>query len=541
MKKNGNCPICFWKKLFGIQESVTEIFDPTPYTNGVALTPPMGWSSWNTFKNRIDESLIYDTAKAMVDSGLKDAGYTYVNLDDNWHSSLRDENGDLQGDLTTFASGIPSLVKRINELGLKVGIYSSNGTETCEDLPGTLYHERQDALRFARWGIEYFKYDYCHHIKIPKKAPWVYGISLSKKGEREADFYSVKDAELFGYARLKKDGVTPNGYRVVGLDGNGGALEFKNVVAKEDGEYILTIDIRKKGRYKKCLMVKVNDTDVSLVYFPDQKHYNNTARFQTPVKLKKGENKIRIFNPIGNRADSAMLQYQHMGKQLQYATKKVAEDTNSKEKPIVFSICEWGWNRPYKWGGTAGNLWRTTPDIRPEWLWMINYMYRHNVKLDKYASVGHWNDPDMLEVGNGKLTYDENVAHFSLWCMMASPLILGNDLRSITPEVLSIVTNKNLIAINQDPLGVQCKRIKKGRVDTLLKPLADGSFALCFFNKASGQKTASCSLKGLEAFGLPFSEKYTVVDQWSGETLEISDKLSAKLNRHSVKVYKITP
>ena len=133
-----------------------------------------------------------------------------------------------------------------------------------------------------------------------------------------------------------------------------------------------------------------------------------------------------------------MLQYQNMGKQLQYATKKVAEDTNSKEKPIVFSICEWGWNRPYKWGGTAGNLWRTTPDIRPEWLWMINYMYRHNVKLDKYASVGHWNDPDMLEVGNGKLTYDENVAHFSLWCMMASPLILGNDLRSITPEVLSI-------------------------------------------------------------------------------------------------------
>ncbi|MBR3685421.1 MAG: alpha-galactosidase [Clostridia bacterium] len=539
MKRNGMCPIYYLKKLFGLRESVTEIYDPTPYDNGVALTPPMGWSSWNTFKNRIDEDLIYDTARAMVDSGLKDAGYTYVNLDDNWHSSLRDADGNLQGDLTTFAHGIPALVKKINDLGLKVGIYSSNGTETCEDLPGTLYHEKQDALTFAKWGIEYFKYDYCHHIKISPYAPWVYGISVSKKGEKEADFYSVKDAKLFGYAKLWKDKVAPSGYRVTGLDGNSGAIEFNSVIAQEDGEYILTIDIRKKGRYAKCLMAKVNDGEVYMIDFPSQKHWNNTARFQVPVLLQKGENKIRLFNPIGNRADSAMLQYQNMGKQLRNATKKVAMDTNSPEKPIVFSLCEWGWNMPYKWGSTAGNLWRTTPDIRPDWLWMINYMYRHNVKLDKYASVGHWNDPDMLEVGNGNLTYDENVAHFSLWCMMASPLILGNDLRKITPEVLSIVTNKNLIAVNQDPLGIQCRRIKKGRVDTLLKPLADGSFALCFFNKAGGSRTATCSLKALEAYGLPFSTEYKVTDLWSNEEQNIADRLTVKLNRHSVKVYKI--
>ena len=286
-------------------------------------------------------------------------------------------------------------------------------------------------------------------------------------------------------------------------------------------------------------MAKVNDGEVYMIDFPSQKHWNNTARFQVPVLLQKGENKIRLFNPIGNRADSAMLQYQNMGKQLRNATKKVAIDTNSPEKPIVFSLCEWGWNMPYKWGSTAGNLWRTTPDIRPDWLWMINYMYRHNVKLDKYASIGHWNDPDMLEVGNGNLTYDENVAHFSLWCMMASPLILGNDLRKITPEVLSSVTNKNLIAVNQDPLGIQCRRIKKGRVDTLLKPLADGSFALCFFNKAGGNRTTSCSLKALEAYGLPFSTEYKVIDLWSNEEQTIADKLTTKLNRHSVKVYKI--
>ena len=539
MKRNGTCPICYLKRLVGIKEKVTEIYDPTAYENGVALTPPMGWSSWNTFKNHIDEDLIYDTAKAIAESGLKDAGYTYVNLDDNWHSSLRDENGNLQGDLTTFAHGIPNLVKKINDLGLKVGIYSSNGTETCEDLPGTLYHEREDALTFAKWGIEYFKYDYCHHIKIPPYAPWVYGISVAKKGDKESNFYSVKDATLSGSARLWKDKVTPTGYRVTGLDANGGALEFDNVIAKEDGEYIVTIDIRKKGRYKKCLMVKVNDKDVYMVTFPDQKHYNNTARFQTPVTLKAGANKIRLFNPIGNRADSAMLQYQNMGKQLKKATEKVARDTNSPEKPIVFSICEWGWNTPYKWGHTAGNLWRTTPDIRPVWSWMISYMYRHNVKLDKYASIGHWNDPDMLEVGNGKLTYDENVSHFSLWCMMASPLILGNDLRTITPEVLKIVTNKELIAINQDPLGIQCKRIKKGAVDILIKPLADGSFALCFFNKYGGPKTASCSLRSLESYGLQFSEQYAVSDLWTGDVVRVIDKLTVKVKKHGVKVFKI--
>lgn len=539
MKRNGTCPICYLKRLIGIRENVTEIYDPTAYENGVALTPPMGWSSWNTFKNHIDEDLIYDTAKAMAESGLKDAGYTYVNLDDNWHSSLRDENGNLQGDLTTFAHGIPTLVKKINDLGLKVGIYSSNGTETCEDLPASLYHEREDALTFARWGIEYFKYDYCHHIKIPPYAPWVYGISVAKKGEKDATFYSAKDAVLSGSAKLWKDKITPNGYRVTGLDANGGAMEFNNVIVAEDGEYVVTIDIRKKGRYKKFLMVKVNDSDVYTVTFPDQKHYNNTARFQTPVTLKAGANKIRLFNPIGNRADSAMLQYQNMGKQLRLATKKVAKDTNSPEKPIVFSICEWGWNKPYKWGATAGNLWRTTPDIRPVWPWMISYMYRHNVKLHEYASVGHWNDPDMLEVGNGNLTYDENVSHFSLWCMMASPLILGNDLRSITPEVLGIVTNKNLIAINQDPLGLQCRRIKKGGVDTLIKPLADGSFALCFFNKYGGPKKATCSLRSLEDYGLCFSEEYIVTDLWSGEELKVSDKLSTTVNKHGVKVYKI--
>ena len=149
------------------------------YSNGTALTPPMGWSSWNTFRNRIDEKLILETAEAMKASGLADAGYQYVNLDDCWQSSMRDENGRLQGDFANFPSGIPALVKSINELGLKLGIYSSNGSLTCEDLPASLGNEAIDADTFAEWGVEYFKYDFCHNVPIPMRAPYIEYICVS--------------------------------------------------------------------------------------------------------------------------------------------------------------------------------------------------------------------------------------------------------------------------------------------------------------------------------------------------------------------------
>lgn len=541
MKRNGMCPICYVKKLFSKPETVSNVYSTKKYDNGVALTPPMGWSSWNTFRNRIDENLIYDTAVAMKESGLADAGYTYVNLDDNWHSSLRDANGDLQGDLTTFASGIPALVEKINALGLKVGIYSSNGTNTCEDLPASLYNERRDALTFARWGIEYFKYDFCHNIPIPSYAPIVYGISVAKKGSNKAKFYPCTEASLKGLARLMDSKASPINKIVSGLDQNHGAMTFNNIVVEESGEYVLTVDIVKKGRYKKYLMAYVNDEEFYGIDFPEQKHWNNTARFQVVVKLNAGINKISLFNPIEKRADSSMLQYVNMGKMLKEATKRVAEETGTPEKPIVFSLCEWGVNRPWTWGATAGNLWRTTPDIRPIWPWMT-ILYERTVPLYKYAGVGSWNDPDMLEVGNGKLTYDENMAHFSVWCMLASPLILGNDLRSMPNNVKEIVTNKNLIAIDQDALGKQAKRIKKGSLDILARPLADGSVAVCFFNKVGGRKSASIDVKELisdEYVSLKYANSYTLINQWTNEEIEITDTITANVAKHGVVVYKV--
>ena len=175
---------------------------------------------------------------------------------------------------------------------------------------------------------------------------------------------------------------------------------------------------------------------------------------------------------------------------LKEATKQVAKENNTEEKPIVYSICEWGKNQPWKWGDTAGNLWRTTPDIRPIWIWMM-FIYSRTVKLYKHSSKGHYNDPDMLEVGNGKLTYDENISHFSLWCMMNAPLILGNDLRKMTDNVLNIITNKEMIEINQDSLCKQAKRIVKGKIDVLAKPLENDRVAICVFNKSKKENSNS--------------------------------------------------
>lgn len=538
MRRNGMCPLCFLKKILVRPAKVKNLYKEIPYLNEAALTPPMGWSSWNTFRNRIDQEVIYDIALALKNTGLVEAGYTYVNIDDNWVSSKRDNNGNMVGDLVRFSDGIPSLVNKINKLGLKVGIYSSNGTLTCEDLPASLYNEKRDAETFASWGIEYFKYDFCHNEPISKYAPLVYGITLSRVGQREAKEYFAKDALLSGYAKLMKNTNIPSGFMATGLDENTGMLEFANITAESEGEYALTIEIAKKGRFKKFLIAEINDTDKYHIYFPEQKIYNHTARFQAIIKLKKGSNNIKLYNPIRNNIDSAILQYRYMGKCLLEAAKNRA--LSLKEyKPITFSICEWGFRKPWLWGNSAGNLWRTTPDIRPIWSWIMT-IYERNVKLYKYAGKGAWNDPDMLEVGNGELSHDENLAHFAVWCMMNAPLILGNDLRKISNEILDIVKNKELIDINQDPLGKQAKRIKKGLMDILIKPLQNNRIALCFLNKFGGKKNVTLNIKSILSDpylkDISLNEETSIYDVIEKKKYSGS-KLACTVNKHSAKVF----
>ncbi|MEG2274782.1 MAG: CBM35 domain-containing protein, partial [Clostridia bacterium] len=316
------------------------------------------------------------------------------------------------------------------------------------------------------------------------------------KGSSEGKQYVCSNAVLKGLARRMKCKALPGGQYVSGLDNAKGALLFDNINIEKAGEYTLTVDIKKKGQYEKFLIAKVNGSDIYQIEFPSQKFYNLTARFQVPVTLKAGVNTVELFNPIANNRDSAALLYQKMAYQLKSATARVATENHASNKPILFSICEWGMRKPWLWGASAGNMWRTTPDIRPDWDW-INIIYNRTVKLHKYASPSHFNDPDMLEVGNGKLTYDENLSHFALWCMMCSPLVLGNDVRKISKPVLDIVTNKDLIAINQDKLAKQAKRMQCGLVDILAKPLFDGSVAICFFNKGCLTTTKSFDIEKL--------------------------------------------
>ena len=535
MKRNGMCPICFVKRFFNVPSKVSEVYPADFYCNGAALTPPMGWSSWNTFRNRIDENLIYDTAVAMKEKGLVDAGYHFVNIDDNWVDNARDDEGRIQADKLTFPNGIPALVEKVNAMGISLGVYSSNGTATCEDLTASLYHEWTDAYTFAKWGVEYFKYDFCHNIPLSEYAPLVYAVTISKNGIGRT--YNCKEAELSGLARyMKKKGF--DGKYVSGLDRREGAMTFDNIEVEEDGVYNVTVHIVKHGQYEKCLMLEANGSEREVLIFPSQKRFNMTAKFTVSMRLKKGKNTLKLFNPIGTRADSAMLQYVNMGRQLKKATEKVARDAGKPEKPITFSICEWGFNQPYKWGRYAGNLWRTTPDIRPIWPW-IKILYNHTVKLYKYAGVGGWNDPDMLEVGNGKLTFEQNRSHFALWCMMCAPLILGNDLRNISDDVLKIVKNPDLIAINQDALGVPAKRVIKGTVDVLVKPLADGSVAVCAFNKG-GKKKYNLNLKKVlsdEYARCKKTENFVATNLWDKSETTTNGVISVSVNKHDSAVF----
>ena len=546
-KKNPDfCPECDIRKAvakLGVHIKTTEKYD-----NGTALTPPMGWSSWNSFRTEITEEKILQTAEAMKKSGLLETGYNYVNLDDCWHSSMRDKDGRLQGDLATFPRGIKPLVEDLNKMGFKAGIYSSNGTLTCEDLPASLGHERIDAETFAEWGIEYFKYDFCHNKPITSKAPLIDKVIITDKNGGDEQVLEAENGELYGTAKIVED---KDCSYVSRLDSNMGSVRFSFVNVAQGGEHTLTLVVKKAAETEKYATVTVNGKDVYPVVIPPTKAWSKTGRCQLTVELNKGDNTIEIKNPIGSRMDSAATQYINMGKELKRATKLYAEKNNVPEKPIVYSICEWGKNKPWKWGAQAGNLWRTTPDIQPVWASILG-IYEINVKLADYSCIGGWNDPDMLEVGNGKLTVEENKSHFTLWCMLCAPLILGNDIREFIDadgnvdynnKILQIVTNKDLIAVNQDKKGVQCRRMRTNAIsDILVKSLDKGEVAICFFNKSNSEKDMSVSLKdvaNLSYVELSDVGTYQFTDLWSKEIDVTSGSINARVPSHGVRVFRV--
>jgi alpha-galactosidase len=367
--------------------------------NGLALTPPMGWNSWNCFQGKINEDLIKSIADAMVESGMKDAGYQYVVIDDNWQKS-RDKDGFILPDPDRFPSGIKALADYIHSKGLKFGLYSDVGYTTCMGLPGSRGHEYQDALQYARWGVDYLKYDFCQP--------------------------GTTDAK--GAYSLMRDALASAG------------------------------------------------------------------------------------------------------------------------RPIVFSLCEWGSNQPWLWAGTVGNLWRTTGDIGDKWEdkdskggghgWVT--LLDLQAGLETYAGPGHWNDPDMMIVGNGKLTTAEYRAHFSFWCLLSAPLISGNDLRKMTPETKEILMNKEVIAIDQDPLGKQCSRIRDdGDLEVWAKQLKDGSRAVILFNRSKEPATIAFTWPEI---GYPAKLSAEVRDLWQHKSIgKFTGKYEANVPGHDVVMIKVMP
>lgn len=563
MIANGKCPLCAIKKITMPRKITMDISETEDYDNGVAKTPPMGWSSWNTFRNHIDQDMIMEVADAMVNSGLLDAGYEYLNLDDCWQSSMRDSDGKLQGDLRTFSRGIPQLIKDINERGLKVGLYSSNGTLTCEDMPASLGNEILDAKTLASWGCEFFKYDFCHSHPISGDCPAVEKIELNRidfdieeNDENEESenknvliILNPEDAELTGKAKIVKLSELPSGKAIGFINHGAGSATFK-IDSVPQGKYALTVVHQKTLRRRDSYAQITVNGKIHEIFFPRGKGFSDSGRTQIVVELNDEENVITIQNPIATVADSSYIQYKRMGDALKNATKDWAEFTDTPEKPIVYSICEWGTAQPWDWGKKAGNMWRTTHDIMPIWKSIV-LLYDFTIKKFEAAGPGGWNDPDMLEVGNGKLTENENRAHFSLWCMMAAPLMLGNDVRKFVDgngkavegnSALKIVTNKQLIAIDQDTLGKPAKRIKKiTGVDILARPLANGDVALCLFNKSATSKNVRLNLSTLlsdEYLNMTISNEYELHDLWNDER-NTASTIAASLPKHSVKVYRI--
>ncbi|WP_195985758.1 NPCBM/NEW2 domain-containing protein [Clostridium sp. D33t1_170424_F3] len=542
------------------------------HDNGVGKTPPMGWSSWNAFWANIDEDLIVDTADAMVEHGLKDVGYEYVNLDDNWQSSERDVNGRLQFDPIRFPHDGNWLSQQLHDKGLKVGLYTSNGLFTCQDMPASEFRELSDATSFAEWEIDYFKYDYCHNVQLSTTAYGIHGLKIAKPYAPGTEIYSyeAKDAKLEGTAVLK-------GNYIDGLGENAGFATF-TVNVPEAGAYALNLDFYKKPSSTEVPMfitINGDDRHPYRMMLPATGYTDGApgSRAAAMLELNAGENTLKFYNPIrsSNRDyDTARYNYGFMRDNLMQATEKYAAENGKENRPIAFSICEWGGRQPWVWGGQTGNLWRTTGDISASWSSVMS-IYDVNVNLYQYAGrYGKedgdydygWNDPDMLEVGNGSLTHDENVSHFSLWCQMASPLILGNDLRKLDneSEVLEIIKNEDAIAINQDPTAIQGIKFKDdGDLEYLVKPLTDGRVSLLMFNRSGEDATMSMEISQIgdlvrdkdetyyeNYYNLDKTAVYHLKDVWEknedGANVEFDSPVaSAVVPSHGVKMYIVSP
>jgi alpha-galactosidase len=368
----------------------------------VAATPPMGWNSWNFFADKVTDKDIRDAADQLVSTGMKDAGYNYVNIDDTWEGE-RDASGELH--TNSKFPDMKALADYVHSKGLKIGIYSGPGPRTCGGYIASLGHEEQDAKMYAAWGIDYLKYDLCsfNEAVMQKQAP------------------------------------------------NDKAAQMRLMVA---------------------------------------------------------------------------------------AYQKMSDALKATGRPIVFSLCQYGWDSVWEWApALGGNSWRTTDDINPHWD-RIYAILSQQEGLEAYAGPGHWNDPDMLEVGNGELTLAENRSHFSMWAMFASPLLAGNDLPNMKPEIKSILMNHDVIAIDQDPLGKQARRVyADGEVEVWTRHLKGGAMAVAVLNAGSDRYSTHPFHLNLEKLGLHGPQQ--AKDLWTSKEMELTNNMPLELVSHDILLVRI--
>ena len=373
----------------------------------------MGWNSWNHFAGKVTDQTIRETADLIVSSGMKDAGYVYVNIDDTWEAGR-----DAQGNILTNEKfpDMKALADYVHSKGLKIGLYSSPGDKTCAGFEGSLGHEQQDADTYAKWGFDYLKYDLCGFGKVMR----------AKLGKDPKDL--TTEAEQAQAVQLMQDAYTK------------------------------------------------------------------------------------------------------MHNALTQATAKTG-------RPIVLSLCQYGWGAVWRWGAqVGGNLWRTTGDISDNYRSMETIGFEQ-AGLARFAGPGHWNDPDMLEVGNGGMNTEEYRTHMSLWALLAAPLLAGNDLTKMTPETKDILLNKEVIAIDQDRAGKAADRIyAEGHLEVWGRGLADGSRAVGIFNRNGVPLMLSL---GMDRLGLPNGAR-EIRDLWTHSNVPNPGKtFNALVPPHGVILLKV--
>jgi alpha-galactosidase len=366
----------------------------------LAATPPMGWNSWNHFAGKVTDADVRASADLIVSTGMRDAGYIYVNIDDTWEAER-----DAQGILHTNSKfpDMKALADYVHSKGLKIGIYSSPGPKTCGGYAGSYQHEEQDAKMYAGWGIDYLKYDLCS-----------LGPILDK--ESGGDRHKYFELEKAAYDKMHKALVATG-------------------------------------------------------------------------------------------------------------------------RPIVYSLCQYGFDNVWEWGTeVGGNLWRTTGDIDDTYDRMSVIGFQQS-GLGKYAGPGHWNDPDMLEVGNGHMSSAEYRTHMTLWVMLAAPLLAGNDLSKMTPETLATLTNREVIAVDQDKLGMEGHRVSAvGPLEIWEKQLSGGAKAIALFNRGESPSPIT-----VEWSAVGFSAGAKVRDLWSGKEVSASgDSYTATVPTHGAILLRVS-